>query len=124
MSKRMCKKKMPKTRLTYTEILILANQLAKSYNLKLPSRQKQRIALRYGFPTIYSNDEVQMWVDKYYIAHSRTDETNVHYKYIAMRHILEEAKNYMPFEIPESIRDSHEMGRNQMIRSGKQFHVF
>ena len=124
MSKRMCKKKVPKTRLSYTEILTLANQLAKSYNLKLPSRQKQRIALRYGFPTIYSNDEVQIWVDKYYIAHSRTDESNVHYKYITMYHILEEEENYLPLKLPECIRNPHETGRNKMILAGKQFHIF
>ncbi len=124
MSKRMYKNKAPKTRLSYTEILVLANQLAKSYNIKLPSRQKQRISLRYGLPTIYSNDEVQIWVDKYYIAHSRTDENIVHYKYITMRHILEEEKDYLPSKLPACIRNAHETARNKMILAGKQLYVF
>ncbi len=45
--------------------------------------------------TLIENEEMLLWIDKYYIAYSRYGEKKTHYVYLTREHIREESKSYM-----------------------------
>lgn len=78
------------------DVIALATRVVTRLRLRIPSVDELRVALqdRYGYAQLISDGEIQLWVDRLYIAYSRMDECKVHYVYLTDKHIEEEYRSY------------------------------
>ncbi|MEA4969929.1 MAG: hypothetical protein VB051_05275 [Candidatus Pelethousia sp.] len=92
--------------LSAVEVAALAAKVAKSLRLRIPPQAEvaEMLKRRGGLPQFYSDGTLQLWVDKYYIAHSSIDEPYVHYVYLTDRHIDEERLSFQQARISRKNR--------------------
>ncbi len=77
-------------------LMIYAEKAAQKFGITLP---EIKLLLKYinqlvPKTMLIENEEMQLWIDKYYIAYSRYDEEEVHYVYLTKTHIREERVSY------------------------------
>lgn len=82
-------------KLTYDQIIELANMVAADINIPhIPEDQlRNHLFANPPMPKVIQTFEAQLWVDRYYIAFSLTNEPYVHYIYITAKHAREELQD-------------------------------
>jgi hypothetical protein len=92
--------------LSAIEVAALAAKVAEHLRLRIPPQAEVAGMLkkRGGLPQFYSDGTLQLWVDKFYIAHSSIDEPHVHYVYLTDRHINEEHQSFQAARVSRKNR--------------------
>jgi len=99
--------------LPYAAIVTLAKIVAEDLGMQPINEKRLLKELRTSppMPIIIDSGEVQLWVDRYYVAYSLETEKYVHYVYIAPEHAKEEL-----FDLPELILKCRHKERVDMMR--------
>lgn len=113
-----------KTRLSNEEIVRLASLVAGDIGMRGLDEQALMSSLEKSpvMPTIISDGNSQLWVDRYYVAHSSLDEEFVHYVYIAPEHAEEELKDIRIGKESAMLEDITRQLRNA-LRTGRPFYL-
>jgi len=67
------------------------------------------------------NDGLQLWLDRYYIAFSRYQETAIHY--VSRYHINEERSLYKRRKMPKEIKKAFNYAEKQMDKHKLDYYV-
>ena len=82
-------------RLTFLRLLALARAVAAAHGLSMPSAHRLRLrhSERVPIPTVTTNAQGTLWIDRDYIAYALADEL-VRYVYVTRTHAKEEIASY------------------------------
>jgi len=99
--------------LSYEAIITLAKIVAEDLGMQPINEDRllQELRAYPPMPVIIDSGDVQLWVDRYYVAYSLETEKFVHYVYIAPEHAKEEL-----FDLPELIVNCRKTERVEMMR--------
>ena len=120
---------MSKKEITNETIIMIAEQVAKKINIKIPDKDflMSQLNSTRPIPTICKTSEYWLWVDIYYVAFKSCVEEGAHYVYIHKSHIKEEEKAYreaiIPSDIPPEILVAFNKAQYYMEKKGLDFWV-
>lgn len=111
-------------------VVALAREVLEHFGFKPMDEEWMLSRFKRPIPTpiMLNNSIVQLWIDKYYIAFSYLDEEDIHYVYIAEKHIEEEECSYANPKngkrLHQSIRNDFKLAKSQMWKSEKKYALF
>ncbi len=120
-----------KIRLNNEEIIGLASLVASDLGIKRLDESALLMNLEKNpvMPSIISDGCGQLWVDRYYVAYSLSEDTFVHYVYITPEHASEELK-VLPKDIlkcakPKEVEMLKDIARQlkNALKSGRPFYL-
>jgi hypothetical protein len=99
--------------LSYEAIVTLSKMVAEDLGMHPINEGRLLKDLRTNppMPAILDSGEVQLWVDRYYVAYSLENEKFIHYVYVAPEH----AKEELP-DLPELILKCRNKDQADMMR--------
>jgi uncharacterized protein YfaT (DUF1175 family) len=119
--------------ITILEVIDIAEEVALKINIIISSKDiiLKHINKALPVPMLFNNDNYQMWVDKYYIAYSNSNETKIHYVYLTKKHISEEYYSYNEVRrkrgiesyLPQDINDTFIQAINKMSFTDKNYYI-
>ncbi|MCK9479284.1 MAG: hypothetical protein M0R40_07275 [Firmicutes bacterium] len=107
------------------DVIDLCRETGENLNITIPDDETilKEFSLQIPLPFILKNDELQLWIDRYYIAYSRYDETAVHYVYVSKLHINEERNSYKRRKMPNEIKQALDYAERQMDKYNMDYYV-
>lgn len=111
--------------LKISDVMELCHEAGENLNITVPDDETlfKQFSLQIPLPFMLKNDELQLWLDRYYIAYSRYDETAIRYVYVSKYHINEERNSYKRRKIPKEIIQPFYYAEKQMGKYNLDYYV-
>jgi len=109
------------------QIIKLIKATADELGLPMPSRKalmNNLLPTGIVMPIIIEKDDLQLWIDREYIAYSNIDEPNVKYVYATRGHLNEEIRDYGTLsKVPPCILNSFQHMKKFMAENERKYFV-
>lgn len=84
-------------KLPIENIIAIAKRVAGQLGITMPHEAvlMNKLNMQNPYPLVVKSNLFTLWIDRYYIAYSHDDETEIHYVYVSQHHIKEEWESYL-----------------------------
>lgn len=108
-----------------SDVMELCREAGENLNITVPDDETlfKQFSLKIPLPFMLKNDEMQLWLDRYYIAFSRYREATIHYAYVSKYHINEERNSYKRRKMPKEIKRALDYAEKQMDKYDMDYYV-